>query len=262
MSKISITFAGDTIDELYSTVATFMSGRSLAVAVTDSGNLKAQVTSAAPAEQAEPGEVTSTDEFDRAGIPWDARIHASTRGVNQDGTWKRRRNTDDVYYASIMAELAQRVAGQQPSAPPAAPAAPASPAPVGIVDNGPVVIPPVPAAPATVPATPAPPMAAPVAAAPAIPPAPAAAVPAVPEAPAAPVAAPVTEAPAPVPVGGMQFKDFMPRVSAAINAGKFDNNALKGYLQQWGLTDITQLATDPTKVEAFYNWLKTANLID
>lgn len=42
---------------------------------------------------------------DVAGIPWDERIHASTKTTNKDGTWTRRRNTPDEVFDKVMAEL-------------------------------------------------------------------------------------------------------------------------------------------------------------
>lgn len=42
---------------------------------------------------------------DKAGIPWDERIHSSTKGTNKDGTWSRRRNTSDATFDAVMAEL-------------------------------------------------------------------------------------------------------------------------------------------------------------
>lgn len=42
---------------------------------------------------------------DVAGIPWDERIHASTKTTNKDGTWTRRRNTPDETFDKVMAEL-------------------------------------------------------------------------------------------------------------------------------------------------------------
>jgi hypothetical protein len=96
-------------------------------------------------------------ERDSAGIPYDARIHSGTKGVNKDGTWARRRNTPDDLFNSVMAELkaanTQRTLGAAtalippppssvpapppataaPSAPPVAPAA-SSPVPAGLID--------------------------------------------------------------------------------------------------------------------------------
>jgi hypothetical protein len=66
---------------------------------------------------------------DKTGLPWDARIHSSSRKINGDGTWQKKRGTGDVYYNQIVAELRQ----QQPAAAPTpfeplTPAAPAAPA--------------------------------------------------------------------------------------------------------------------------------------
>jgi hypothetical protein len=44
-------------------------------------------------------------ERDSAGIPWDDRIHASTKTKTANGAWTRRRNTDDALFDNVMAEL-------------------------------------------------------------------------------------------------------------------------------------------------------------
>ena len=43
--------------------------------------------------------------LDADGIPWDARIHASTKSQNKDGTWKKLRNVNEVLYGEVHAEL-------------------------------------------------------------------------------------------------------------------------------------------------------------
>lgn len=270
MFKYSITIGGNSLAELRASAAAFAGATepappSIAVNVSETGGLSAATETDDDGGAAD----TNAPEFDSAGIPWDERIHAGTKGRNQDGTWKRRRNTSDVQFASVMAELSARKAGQQPSAPPAVAAAPAA-APVTANPDpmaaSPVVIPSAPA-----PMVPAAPMAPAANVAPV--PAPAAApAPAIPAAPAAPVAAtpaPVaaeTASPAAPPAagGGMQFAVFMPKFAAALNSGRFSQDDLKGYLQSWGLTDIGQISTDPIKVEQFYNWLRSAQppLID
>lgn len=257
MSKITITISGDSLAELFASAAQIAAlggstAPTIVVATSDAGNLTASTAPAATdGDDGQPD--TDAPEFDSAGIPWDERIHAGTKGRNQDGTWKRRRNTSDVFYSTVMAELAQRSAGQAPTTaptPPAPPAPPASPAPVGIVDQGPVHIPAAPPAPA-----PAVAPAANVAPVPAPPAPPAPAVPATPPAPSVPAPETVAAPPAPQ-VGGMDFKMLMPKIAQSINAGRFTNDHLKEWLGQWGLTDIGQLATDPAKCEGFYNWLK------
>lgn len=42
---------------------------------------------------------------DSAGIPWDERIHASTKTTTANGQWTRRRNTPDKVFDDVMAEL-------------------------------------------------------------------------------------------------------------------------------------------------------------
>lgn len=53
-------------------------------------------------------------EKDAQGVVWDARIHASTRNMNKDGTWKRLRGCDDVLFAQVMGELTG-VTAQRPA---------------------------------------------------------------------------------------------------------------------------------------------------
>ena len=54
-----------------------------------------------PMPPAPAGEV----ERDKDGIPWDERIHASTKTKTQAGLWTRRRNLDDATFDAVMAEL-------------------------------------------------------------------------------------------------------------------------------------------------------------
>lgn len=42
---------------------------------------------------------------DKNGLPWDERIHAGTKALNADGTWKKRRGVDDATVATVTAEL-------------------------------------------------------------------------------------------------------------------------------------------------------------
>lgn len=45
---------------------------------------------------------------DSAGLPWDERIHSSTKTVKADGTWTRRKNTPPTVVATVEAELRAR----------------------------------------------------------------------------------------------------------------------------------------------------------
>jgi hypothetical protein len=74
----------------------------------------------------------SNVELDADQVPWDERIHASTRNKNADGRWKRKRNVDDATYNSIAASLkstAAAPAAVAPSLPSVAAAAPSLPPP-------------------------------------------------------------------------------------------------------------------------------------
>ena len=49
---------------------------------------------------------------DSEGLPWDARIHASTKTKTQDGKWKKARGVDDAYVENIKRELIGQRDGQ------------------------------------------------------------------------------------------------------------------------------------------------------
>jgi len=53
----------------------------------------------------DPIQVGATQELDSAGLPWDARIHASSRAKIADGTWRMKRGVDDATVAAVTAEL-------------------------------------------------------------------------------------------------------------------------------------------------------------
>lgn len=102
-------------------------------------------TSAAQAFGGEGAPTTGTlQNLDTAGIPWDERIHSSTKGTNKDGTWSRRRNTPDATYDAVMTELKGGVIPKPPImsdtilVPPPPPPAPPAPS----AENETVVPPP------------------------------------------------------------------------------------------------------------------------
>lgn len=47
----------------------------------------------------------SDKKLDKAGTPWDARIHTSNQAVIGDGTWRKKPGVDPALYAQVMAEL-------------------------------------------------------------------------------------------------------------------------------------------------------------
>lgn len=58
------------------------------------------------------------DGRDADGLPWDARIHASTKVLNADGTWRGRRGVHDETRKLVEAELRQNMAAPAPPPPP------------------------------------------------------------------------------------------------------------------------------------------------
>lgn len=106
-----------------------------------------------PEEAFGPTPVTGdNDRLDKTGIPWDERIHASTRVKTADGNWRKKRGIDESVVAHVEGELKALMA--IPAAPslqalemakegtvlPAVPAPPV-PEPVAIVPPAPVVDP-------------------------------------------------------------------------------------------------------------------------
>lgn len=145
----------------------------------------------------------SATERDSEGIPWDERIHASTKTTNKDGTWTRRRNTPDATFDAVMAEL--KAANTQRTLDAAA-----------AMTTAPAVAVPVP----PTPSVPAPPTSA---ESPAPSPAPAA--------PAASSSAPAVPAP---PTAASSFPQIMMKVTKAQTAGKVTPEAIKNLLMSIG----------------------------
>jgi len=47
----------------------------------------------------------ATGAADSHGVPWDSRIHASSRATVKDGGWKKKRNLPDDIYEQVLAEI-------------------------------------------------------------------------------------------------------------------------------------------------------------
>lgn len=57
-----------------------------------------------------PATIDTTLELDVDGIPWDARIHASTKTKTKAGIWTKLRNVNEVLYGQVHAELQEKYA--------------------------------------------------------------------------------------------------------------------------------------------------------
>lgn len=75
----------------------------------------------------EPPAAPEATEVDKNGLPWDHRIHASTKTKKADGTWKNKRGVDPAVLQQVTAELKGAM-----SAPPAPETT--TPPPAGDVD--------------------------------------------------------------------------------------------------------------------------------
>lgn len=66
--------------------------------------------STVPEVPAAPSTSAPSGELDVNGLPWDGRIHASSKTRNADGSWRQRRNLSPVTLETVMAELRARAA--------------------------------------------------------------------------------------------------------------------------------------------------------
>lgn len=48
-------------------------------------------------------------EFDKRGMPWDERIHASSKSINADGTWRNKRGIDKDTLEAVENELVSQI---------------------------------------------------------------------------------------------------------------------------------------------------------
>lgn len=69
----------------------------------------------------------ATATLDKSGLPWDGRIHASSKAMNANGTWRGKRGVLPAVIASVEAELRQVLAIPAPSPNPGIAAAPPPP---------------------------------------------------------------------------------------------------------------------------------------
>ncbi len=173
-----------------------------------------------------PPTAATPPERDSTGLPWDARIHGSTKSTNADGTWRQKRGLNDpALKARVEAELRAAVSAGSPPA--------GSVASVASTTAAPVAPPPAPPVVASTPPTSAPPAV--------VPPAPVSTPPATPPTPPAPVITLTATPPA-----AETFGQFMARMGPVFAADPVRNTALMGQaLASVGLTSVAQLAPRP-----------------
>lgn len=84
---------------------------------------------AVPVAAEAPIATTAGVALDSNGLPWDERIHASTKTQNKDGSWKKLKGVDDATVAAVTAELKQLMGAPAPTVTAPAPTLPAVTAP-------------------------------------------------------------------------------------------------------------------------------------
>lgn len=213
----------------------------------------------APADdQDDPNEPVNAaaPDTDKNGLRWDGRIHASSKALNTDGTWRMQRGIEKKLGAPAIAQIEAELRGT-PATAPAPAAAPQMPSPG---------MPPV-AAP-QMPQQSAPPVAAPQMPAPGMPvEVPQNTVfpqPSIPQEALAP--APVQQPAPPVTSGSaMPFNEFMPLLGRMMQPHPSNNHVYvdPGYLatlcQYLGVGNITEIATMPDKIGMAVDKIKADN---
>jgi hypothetical protein len=124
------------------------------IVVADTAIHSASTAIATPAEVPAPPTIVTPAQMpakDAAGLPWDVRIHSSSKALNADGTWRIKRGLNPVIKNQVEAELRAPVAPAMPGNVPVPPAAVVA-GPV----TAPVVVPPAPPVTAAVTAPPPP----------------------------------------------------------------------------------------------------------
>lgn len=186
-------------------------------------------------DDSDEGDTEATGETDSTGLPWDERIHASTKTQTAKGVWKKRKGVDDATMQAVENELRARGAMPVPL-PVGIPVAPApapapmpmttQPAPMPVLPTLPQADPePVVAAPAPMPMT--------VQAAPA----PTPVLPPLPQADSEPVVATPTPAPAPTPDAAPESVDMMTlmsKIAAGQTAGTLDADYVNSLVKRVG----------------------------
>lgn len=196
----------------------------------------------APAPVPVPSATASSEPmFDETGLAWDERIHAPSKTMTADGSWRKRRNTDDATYAAVEAELRAKYPNVAYDAAPQPVAAPVT-APVGNDAPVPMVSGVADAATVTSEYVPTPPVAV--------------AVP-TPE-PIVPVVAPV---PTPPVATEMDFPSLLQAVGTGISTGTLATDKVATTVQTlnatYGLTmqSLADLGDKPNLIQPAYNLL-------
>ena len=176
-------------------------------------------------------------EVDSAGMPWDHRIHASSRAKVADGTWRQRRNLDPNVLAQVQAEMLQVMGLPTP--------AQATPTSHGETTSAPEIAQPIPTALAPTPfealvqavAVPVPPPFVPSVVVPAAP------VAIAPPPPSTPAGAATTASPS-----NVTFPQLVTRITKMLSGGELQQSDIAAACQSLGIPHMPALASRPDLV--------------
>lgn len=191
----------------------------------------------APAPASAPA--TGDVELDINGVPWDARIHSTSKKKTKGGIWRRGRGVDDATFTNVMVELKAQTGVPTPHAPVMTPTPPTPPVtPTAPVQQPAATIPAAgPTPPASAPVTPTVPVQQPTAA-PTPPPMP------------VNVPSPVMTEPASTDVS---VTDLGTVVSECIRLGHFGAAEVASHYAMAGV-DPLQLTSDPNQLRRAYDY--------
>lgn len=174
--------------------------------------------------------------IDARGLPWDIRIHASSKALTKDGTWRYKRGVEQAEINSVEQELTMKKMGSSP-----APGIPSVPAPIAAIPSA--------AAPSPFGAPPASPFGTPPAYIPATP--------AVAPAPVAPMTPTLPSIPQQQMTPAHSFETFksnlIPLFSDLINRGKINQEWVEKVKAGYGLKEIWDLANNPQAAQEVFN---------
>jgi len=120
-----VTVKGNTLDELKKAVADVNEELNTGLAVQTDSSVQISKDMSdldKPVEDVIAEAVASEDGLDSRGLPWDKRIHASTKTKKKDGGWKNKKGVEASLITTVENELKDKM--QHAANPPAVPLAP------------------------------------------------------------------------------------------------------------------------------------------
>jgi len=97
-------------------LALVAAGQSMIASAADMADVSGlQIISDTPQTTVSPGTIAAA-ELDVEGLPWDDRLHASTKTKTAQGTWTKKKGVDDTTRATIVKQLREKYPAPQAAA--------------------------------------------------------------------------------------------------------------------------------------------------